>query len=1086
MNTKTNISVILMLFFCAISFAQVKTISGKITEASGIPLPGVNILIKDTNTGALSDFDGNYSIQAEEGQILVFSYIGFQSAERTVGSETSINVQMEEDETSLDEVVVTALGISRSKKSLGYAVQDIKAEEVNTAKDVNFVNSLSGKLAGVNISRNNNFGGSTNVIIRGYTSLTGSNQPLFVIDGTPISNQLNNSGDSVEGRGGYDYGNAASDINPDDIESINVLKGAAASALYGSRAANGVIIITTKKGATKDGIGVTINSNVTFSKFDPKTFARYQTEYGGGYGDYWNNGNGDVDVDGDGINDIVANTADDASWGPRFDPNLLVYQWDSFLPDNKNYRKRTPWVAAQNNPTSIFQTGLLLSNSVSLDGSSDKGSFRLGFTNVDQTGILPNSRIQRRTFDFNGSHKLTDKLTASTKITYTNTDNRGRFATGYDEESILPGLAQWYSTNVDIEDQREAYFNTRSNASWNLRASQIASDNPYTGRPQYWDNPFWTLYENYQSDGRDRIFGNVVLNYDVNNWFDLTARVTMDRFDEIREERVNTGSFNQDEYQRINYFRREMNYDLIGNFNFDITEKLNFTGLLGMNLTRQFFHSIVAETNGGLIQPRYFALENSASPIQAPTENENTKGINGYYASASFGYDNLLYLDATLRRDQSSALSADDNVYWYPSVSTSFVFSNLLDTPWMDYGKVRVNYAQVGNDTNPLRTGEFFSFNTNFGGVPLFSRQNQRNNPDLVNELSKSYEVGLEALFLKKRFGFDVSFYQTNSENQIIPLEISNATGFATKIVNAGEIENKGIELSLNASPIKTKNFEWAVTINWSTYDSEVVSLPEGVPNLNLSGGTLQNGISVNATPGQPYGTLNGSAIKKLNGRNVIDENGYYAYVETEDGARDNNATIGNIIPDWNGGINNTVKYKNLSLSFLIDIQKGGDLYSLDHAYGGATGIHDNTVGLNDLGNPVRNPVTAGNDSGGIILDGVLEDGTPNTTRVALGGGSDSTPFAPWVAPDEYYIYDASYVKLREAILSYSLPKGLIDRWPITGLTISAIGRNLWIIDKNTPYSDPEAGLSAGNLQGYQSSAYPTAKEYGVNLKVKF
>ncbi|MEW7279870.1 SusC/RagA family TonB-linked outer membrane protein [Aquimarina sp. 2201CG1-2-11] len=1097
MNTKTNISVILMLFFCAISFAQVKTISGTITEASGIPLPGVNILIKDTNTGALSDFEGNYSIEAEEGQILVFSYIGFQSTEITLGTGTSINVQMEEDETSLDEVVVTALGISRSKKSLGYAVQDIKAEEVNTAKDVNFVNSLSGKLAGVNISRNNNFGGSTNVIIRGYTSLTGNNQPLFVIDGTPISNQLNNSGNSVEGRGGYDYGNAASDINPDDIESINVLKGAAASALYGSRAANGVIIITTKKGITKDGIGVTINSNVTFSKFDPDTFARYQKEYGGGTNQTFREGT--IDADGDGTNDIVVYTNRDASFGPRFNPNLSVFQWDAFLPDNKNYRKATPWVAAKNDPTAIFQTGVLLSNSISLDGSSDKGNFRLGFTDVNQTGILPNSKIQRRTFTFSGSHKLTDKLTASTKITYTNNESRGRFATGYDENSILPGLRQWYQTNVDIEGQREAYFNSRENASWNLRTSQLTSDNPYTNRPQYWDNPFWTLYENYQTDGRDRVFGNIVLNYQVNNWFNLTARVTMDRFDELREERVNTGSFNQDEYNRYNAAFREMNYDLISNFNYDFSEKLNFTGLLGINLVRQNFSSIFSETNGGLKIPRYYALENSKDPLGLPTERENASGINGYYASASFGYDNLLYLDTTLRRDQSSTLPKNDNVYWYPSISTSFVFSNVLETPWLDFGKLRLNYAEVGKSPDPLRLQEYFSFGNNFNDQATISRPNRRNNTEIKRELTKSYEVGLEALFLKKRLGFDVSAYQTNSEDQITPLEVSYSTGYSTKVVNAGEIENKGVELSLTGSPIKTKNFEWSVNINWSTYTSEVVSLPPGATNLNISGGTLQNGITVNAAAGEPYGTIRGTAFRKLNGQNVIDPiRGRYEFQLTEDGAIDENVIIGNIIPDWNGGINNTVKYKNLSLSFLIDIQKGGDVYSLDHAYGASTGIFDNSVGLNDLGNPIRDPLTNDSTSGGIILDGVLANGTKNNVRTVYGGGgnritdsngiryNDNNPYTAWVAPDEYHVYDASYVKLREVILSYSLPKVLLTRLPITGATISAIGRNLWIIDKNIPYSDPEAGLSAGNLQGFQSSAYPTAKEYGINLKVNF
>ncbi|WP_025667828.1 SusC/RagA family TonB-linked outer membrane protein [Aquimarina megaterium] len=1069
MNTKINLSVILMLIFCTISFAQEKTVSGKITEDSGIPLPGVNILVKGTSIGALSDFDGNYSLQVEAGQTLIFSYLGFKTEEKLVGNEATINMIMYQDATSLDEIVVTALGISRSKKSLGYATQQIESEDISKAKGVNFVNSLSGKLAGVTVSRNNNFGGSTNVIIRGYSSLTGNNQPLFVIDGTPISNRINNSRNSTAGRGGYDYGNAASDINPDDIETINVLKGAAASALYGSRAGNGVIIITTKKGTKNKGLGITINSNTTFSKFDPKTFARYQKEYGGGYGASFVQ----EDVDGDGILDNVVDTGGDASWGPRFDPNLSVYQWGAFFPENPNYRTPTPWVAAKNDPTSIFQTGLLQSTNISVDGASDKGDFRLGFTNVEQTGILPNSLIKRQTVDFGGSYKLTDKVTARAKVTYTKNSGRGRFATGYDENSVLPGLRQWYQTNVDLREQRDAYFRLRRNATWNIRSSARTGDDPYAPRPQYWDNPYWTLYENYQTDGRDRVFGNVALTYKVNDWFDVLARVTMDRFDEIREERVNVSSFNPSEYNRFNGFFREMNYDMIGNFNFDITEKLNFKGLLGMNLTRTNRSSIFAETNGGLNTFGFYSLSNSVNPIAPPIERKSSMGVNGYYASASFGYDDILFLDATYRIDRSSTLPDGKRQFNYPSISTSFLFSNLFTSDWLNFGKLRLNYAEVGNSAGVLLVDDVYTFVNGFAGQSLFSLPNNKNNPTLKHETVISYEAGLEMKFFKNRFGFDITAYQTNSKDQILPLDISTSTGFNSKIVNAGEIENKGYEVSLFGTPIKTENFEWNINVNWSTYKSEVVSLLDGIDNLSLSG-TLQEDVSINATVGEPYGTIRGSSFKYLNGQRVVDENGYYV-------TNEENGVIGNIIPDWNGGINNTFRYKNASLSFLIDMQKGGDIYSLDHTYGYATGIFPETAGLNDLGNPIRDAVA---DGGGIIAPGVREDGTPNTVRTPVN--SFDSPFIYYRSTDEQDVYDASFVKLREVIFSYSLPSKLLDNLPVNDVVVSLIGRNLWIIDKNIPYSDPEAGLSAGNLQGFQSSAYPTSKEYGFNLKVKF
>ena len=1044
------------------------TVNGTVTDNEGAPLPGVNILIKGTSSGVQSDFDGKYSLQVETGQTLVFSYLGFKTEERIVGASSTINVQMQEDAAKLDEVVITALGISREKKSLGYATQTVETEGLSKAKDVNFVNSLSGKLAGVTVSRNNNFGGSTNIIIRGYSSLN-NNQPLFVIDGTPISNQTNNSDNSTAGRGGYDYGNAASDINPDDIESINVLKGAAATALYGSRAGNGAIIITTKKGEKKKGLGVTINSNVTFSKFDKNTFTKYQKEYGGGYGEYFF----DIDVDGDGNLDQVVPTTDDSSWGVRFDPNLMVYQWDAFFPESPNYLKATPWVAAKNDPTSIFKTGMLQSNSVSIDGASDTGQFRLSFTNVEQTGILPNSLIKRQTVDFGASHKLSDKVTASAKITYTRNSGKGRFATGYDEESIMPGLRQWYQSNVDVLAQKDAYFRLRKNASWNLRYGALESDNPYSFTPEYWDNPYWTLYENYETDGRDRVFGNVALTYEVNDWFNVLARVTMDTYNETREERINISSFNPSNFNRYNGFFREMNYDLIGNFSTNLSEKISLKGLLGINLTRINRNSIFAQTNGGLNTPRFYSLSNSVNPIEAPTERESSIGTNGYYVSASFGYDNTLYLDATYRVDQSSTLPSSENTYGYPSISTSFVFSNLLDKEWLTFGKLRLNYAEVGNGGPSLSVEDYFDYVSPFNGQVLFSLPNSKNNPKLENERVKSIEAGLEMNFFQNRVGFDMSLYKTNTIKQIFPLQVSSSTGFFSKIVNAGEIENKGVEVSLFGSPIKTDDFEWNVNVNWSTYKNEVISLIEGIDNLSLSG-TLQNNLSINATVGEPFGTIRGSSFEYLNGQRVVDEDGYYVF-------GDNNGVIGNIIPDWNGGINNSFRYKNLSLSFLIDVQKGGDIYSLDQAYGFATGIFPETAGLNDLGNPKRDPVSEG---GGVIAPGVHADGSPNTVRVPFS--EFYTPFHYYNAPDEQYVYDASYVKLREMILSYSLPKKTLDVLPFNEVTISAVGRNLWIIDKNIPHSDPEAGLSAGNLQGFQSSAYPTSKEYGINLKVKF
>ncbi len=469
MKTKFNVILTLLLALVVqISFAQDRTISGAVSDETG-PLPGVTVLKKGTTTGTETNFDGNYTIKASTGDILVFRFIGMSTVEKTIGSSNSINVTMSEDANVLDEVVVTALGISRDKKSLGYSTQKVSGEELTTNKSGNFVNALSGKVSGIQIRKNNNMGGSTNVVIRGNASLKGSNQALFVIDGVPINNTSTNSAKQGQAIGGYyDYGNAASDINPEDIESINILKGAAASALYGSRAANGVIMITTKKGKNSKGVGVTINSGATFGKIDKSTFAKYQTQYGAGYGHFYSGPDNHwyiKDVTGNGVNDQVVLHTEDGSYGAAFDPNLLVYQWDSFDPDSPNYRTATPWVNAANGPISFFETPITLTNSVSLDKSFDEGSFRINYTKFDQTGLMPNSEINKHNFSMSGNFKLSEKLTATGFANYMKTSALGRNSTGY-SGNIVSQFKQWWQTNVDLQQQKDIYFATKRNVTW--------------------------------------------------------------------------------------------------------------------------------------------------------------------------------------------------------------------------------------------------------------------------------------------------------------------------------------------------------------------------------------------------------------------------------------------------------------------------------------------------------------------------------------------------------------------------------------------------------------------------------------------
>lgn len=1086
MKLKFNGFLVLLLVLVAqISFAQERAVSGVVSDNAGLPLPGVSVLVKGTQSGTQTDFDGKYSIKATSSQVLIFSYVGMKTQE-VKASSTSLNVKLESDSQELSEVVVTtALGIKREKKSLGYATQEVKGDAVAKAKSSNFVNSLSGKVAGLEIKTSGNLGGSTQVVIRGNNSIAGNNQALFVVDGVPVDNGNTNSGDQKAGRGGYDYGNAASDINPDDIETINVLKGAAATALYGSRASNGVVMITTKKGKSQKGIGITITSSMTLGTADKETLPRYQNKYGAGYGPYYDSADGYfglADVNGDGIDDLTTPFTEDASYGAAFDPNLLVYQWNSIYPQlTKTYGKATPWVAGKANPNSVWGTGSTAVNSISLDGGDDKSTFRLGFTNLMQEGNLPNSNIKRNTISFAGSHNLTDKLKASTNFNFVKTDGKGRNGTGYSSGNVMQQFRQWNQMNVDYDAQKAAYLLTRENITWNTSSATNL-------QAIYSDNPYWTFYENYETDTRSRYFGNVALEDKLTDWLSIMGRFSFDTYSELQEERINVGSADVSSYSRYNNNVAEYNYDLMLNFNKNLTEKLNLEGNIGWNLRNNIRNSIFAATNGGLNKAGLYSLSNSFAPILAPTEYEANSMVDGAYVRASLGYDGFAYLEGTYRSDRSSNLPKADNRYDYFSASGSLVFSKYIDAKWLSFGKLRANYAEVGNDTNPYNVFNTYQIGTPFDGTGLATNNGTLANPNLLPERQESYEFGLEMSFLDRRLGFDVSYYNDLNINQITSIPLSTATGYTSAVLNAGTIENKGFEVQLNGTPFKTNDFRWDLNLNWSQNKSLVVELLNGIENLQLA--SLQGGVSINATPGQPYGTIRGSDfIYAANGQPIVNQTGSASRIGTYQRTSASNVVIGDINADWKAGLNNSFTYKNLNLSFLIDMQKGGDVFSLDTWYGYATGMYDFSAADNDLGNPVRNPIvgTPGNyaaNSGGFIVPGVAPDGTPNQVRA--NGSVYTTAWGYARAPNKLHVYDAGYIKLREASLTYNFDAKMLKKLPFTNASFSVIGRNLWIIDKSTPYADPEAGLSSGNVQGYQSGAYPSIREIGASLKLQF
>ncbi|MEX2592988.1 MAG: SusC/RagA family TonB-linked outer membrane protein [Anditalea sp.] len=1054
--------------------AQSRTVTGQVTSADEPEgIPGVNVRVQGTMVGAITDLDGTYSVDVPEGSdVLVFSFVGFDTQEITIGNRTELDVVLEPDVRELSEVVITALGVERNRNELAYSAQEVSGDQITRTRPSDFVNSLSGKVAGLDIRSNNTLGGSTNVVIRGYSSITGNNQALFVIDGVPVSNANTNTSNQRTGRVGTDFGNAAADLNPDNIESVNVLKGAAATALYGSRAANGVIMITTKKGR-KNELNITLNSGVTWSTLDKSTFIRYQKEYGGGYFDAFRS---PADL-GSGVGPVVR-FQDDASYGPAFDPDLMVYQWDAIDPFSPNYGEMRPWVAAENDPSTFYETGINSNQSIIVSGGGDETTFNLGYTRNDIKGNLPNSYIDKDLFNFSASFDATEKLTVTASANYSRTVGMGRYGTGYNGRNPNQQFRQWWQTNVDISEQEEAYWRNEQNVTWNWNSSN-------TG-PIYSDNPYWTRYQNYSNDSRDNFYGYASATYQVTDWFSVMGRATFNTTTDMQEERVAIGSADVSQYTRFNREFTESNFDLLLNFNKDISEDISFTGLLGSNLRRSRMSSIRASTNGGLVVPGLYSLSNTRSAVQPPFEEFQRIGVDGIFANANFGYRETVFVELSARQDKSTTLPEDNNTYFYPAAAANFVFTNVLDVPWLSHGKVRANYAEVGNDAPALSLYDVYDTETGFGSIPIFSLPNTKNNNELLPERQKSVEAGVEAEFFNSLFGFDFTWYKSNTVNQILPVSTSAASGYTSRFVNAGEVQNKGIEVSAFVTPLQTADFTWTMNFNFARNRNEVISLYGEGENevLNIPIASFQGGVSVNAAVGHPYGIIRGNDFVYTNGQRTVNSDGYYMVSSNAD------AIIGDPNPDWMGGFNNTINYKGLTFAFLIDVRQGGDIFSLDQWYGEATGLYPESAGLNAKGNPSRLPVAEG---GGILLPGVKEDGGANDIYAENQNGDGLTPFGYAAnnyegAPRANYVYDGSFVKLRELVLSYSLNQSLVQRLGIVkGVDLQLIGRNLWIIHKNMKYSDPEEGLSSGNAaRGYQSGAYPAMKNYGFNVKLNF
>jgi TonB-linked SusC/RagA family outer membrane protein len=1096
-----------MLFaFAGIYALQAQTVVITGTIASSIegegPIPGVTVQVKGTTIGTITDVNGKYTLTVPQtATTLVFSYIGMKKQEVVIGGRTVIDGIMESDILGLEEVVVTALGISREKKALGYAVQDLGGENIEKAKVTNIVNAFQGKLSGVQIS--NSDGGvasGVRILIRGVNSLSanGNNQPLFVVDGVPINNSTSDPG----AYGGKDYGNASSDINPSDVENISVLKGASAAALYGSRAVNGVVLITTKSGKSQQGkgLGVTFEENVMWE--DPLVIPKYQNLYGQGSAADANAGIYEFEyVDGNygGINDGV-----DESWGPRLDGRLIT-QFDSPYDAETDTRTATPWIAHPDNIKSFFETGLKRTTNLAIAGAKGGSNFRLSLSNQDVKGILPNTDLKKNTINLNSNMSVTDDITVGGSVQYISNKSNNIAENGYNGGNPMQSISQWFGRQVDM-----AY----------LKAHWDELD-PKTGLPVNWNhsyhnNPYWTLNKNTNSRNRDRMIGNMNFGWKFTDWLSFKAMAGTDWSIEDIMEVTAQGDVGRGDplggFTSYSRRRQEINANARLEFNKtfgDIGILASFGG--EYNHYNYKFHQT---TVPDLIIPDLYSVSNSAAAATTALAETHTE-LQSVFGTANLSYKSFIFLDLTGRNDWSSTLPLDNNSYFYPSASLSFLVTQALgiQSNVLSFLKLRASYAEVGGTADAYALNGVFGAASPFDGNPSLNYTTTIPPLGLKPQRKRSKEVGMELKLLQNRIALDANFYQENTINQIMNIAISRTTGFENKTINAGNLQNMGVELQLLATPVQTPDFSWDITLNWSKNENKVVELYGDMKYLSLYNAGWN--ALVYAFPGKEYGTLWGYGIVRENvtpvyydeektllshyiysGRPLVSTSGRYI--------RSNARTdLGNVYPDWFGGINNSFTYKDFNLNFLVDFRKGGVIFSVTDMFGVYTGILEETAATNANGKNIRDALA---DGGGVLAPNtvygriITVDGKEQVQFLDATGAIVSDPventtysnansyYYGWYGKNELSTFDASFVKLREVGAGYTFKNiGFLNKVGIKNLNLSLIGRNLWIMFKNTKDIDPEVSSGAGNTSvGAESNTIPSTRSYGFNIRLDF
>lgn len=1060
--------IFLLSLLAGVSSAQTFEIRGRVqSQQNAAPLPGASIVVKGTTRGTITDAEGRFIINADKNEVLHISDLGFDGKDfRISGNENNLVIKLSGSTNALNEVVVTALGISKAKKSLGYSVQELQSKDISEAESPNLVNALAGKVAGVRITNSQGDMGSSRIIIRGETSIAGNNQPLFVIDGVPVDNTQfsGGSGGSRDPEDSRDFSNAIADINPNDIASISVLKGPNAAALYGSRAAAGVILIQTKNGKNEKGLGVTLNSNTTFS--DLLVLPSYQNVFGQGLNGQFSY----VDGKGGGINDAV-----DESWGPKMNGQLI--------PQFFSNGKAVPFVPHPNNVKDFFQTGYKLNNEVSFSGAGDRYHFRFSFDNMTQHGVIPNTEQRRNSFMVSAGYNITPKLSLNVMANYIKRDAPNLpGGSGLRETSTMLQFT-WFGRQVDMNKLYQFY----------------KEGNPTNWNNLYYSNRYFIAYNNTVAEQRNRLIGSINLKYQVLKGLTAYFQTGNDQYTDRRKMKIAYGTLGMPygSYGEDGFAFDENNTEARLDFNRQINHDFSLDIMAGGNIRTN-----TTEDNDQrapqLAVPGVYTLTNSREPLISNNYYTSLKTYS-LFSSAQIGFKNYAYLNLTARNDWSSTLPVQHQSYFYPSVNGSFILSQALHltSDKVTFIKLRGGWSQVGEATTPYQLINTYNFSTTlFGSYPQLSAGSTDLNPNLKPEETTSTEAGVDAGFFNDRVHLDVSFYNMNSFNQILAVDVSPSTGYNQKLINGGKINNKGIEVELDLVPVQTNSFRWNMMINYSTNRSRVVTLDKAA-NLQSyvlgSDGTVQ----VLAAVGQPYGTLFGTAFERNATGKVMVDPGGLPVIDP------NNKYLGHYTPDWLGSINNDFSFHNFSLSFLVDASIGGSIYSSTNSTGTYTGVLATTLPGRDAalggllyyypGNDNTQqavPLPKGTTSApggatvyddGMIFKGVQEDGKTNNIIIPAQQYYKSLSNV-----DEAFVYNASYVKLREVKLGYNLPSQFIHSIGLQSATIALVGRNLWIISKHVPNIDPETAFNTGNGQGLEDLSLPTVRNFGVNINIKF